>query len=224
MNRLVSACLAATLLAASPAAAQYPLRGGPIYGGPFVGGGPSLFTGAFAPPSYPYPIPGAGFGPSYLGAAPYTGGYQYPIQMQPAYYMYTAPPIAYPPPPKRRDNSDNNTTPGPSPGTPGGPAEGSRSGPPAAAQQADEPIRTGRAHFTVTVPSDAKVWVNDAETKNVGAARRFHTPATLEAGKTYEYTFRAQWNENGQPVTRDRTVQFKAGNDFAVDFAQATGR
>ena len=83
---------------------------------------------------------------------------------------------------------------------------------------------TGRAYFTVNVPIDAKVSVNDVETKEPGVARRFHTPATLVAGKEYEYTFRAQWMENGQPVTRDRTVRFKPGDDIKVDFTEATAR
>lgn len=69
--RALSACAVVIFGLLSPATAQYAVRGGPIYGGPFIGGGPSLFVGAYAPPYYPYPIPGAGFGPSYLGAAPY---------------------------------------------------------------------------------------------------------------------------------------------------------
>jgi uncharacterized protein (TIGR03000 family) len=74
------------------------------------------------------------------------------------------------------------------------------------------------------VPADAKLLVNDIETRATGPVRRFHTPATLEAGKEYEYTFRAQWTENAQPVTRDRTVKFKAGADVTVDFTEAAAR
>jgi uncharacterized protein (TIGR03000 family) len=104
---------------------------------------------------------------------------------------------------------------GPAPGTaaPGTTAPGTTS-----------PAPSAGARFTVTVPADAKLWVNDVETKQSGGTRRFHTPANLEAGRSYEYTFRVQWGEAGQIVTRDRTVQFKPGDDVPVDFTQAAGR
>jgi hypothetical protein len=76
IRRMSMIVATAGLLAATvtPAAAQYPYRGGPISGGPVRGGGPSLFTGAFAPPYYSYPLAGAGYGPSYIGSVPYAGG------------------------------------------------------------------------------------------------------------------------------------------------------
>jgi uncharacterized protein (TIGR03000 family) len=85
-------------------------------------------------------------------------------------------------------------------------------------------VAAKRTQFTVRLPADAKLWVNDAETKQSGVSRRFHTPTELEPGRAYEYTFRAQWLEGGQTVTRDRTLRFKAGEDLAVDFTQAAAR
>jgi len=76
----------------------------------------------------------------------------------------------------------------------------------------------------VTVPADTRLWVNDVETRQTGERRRFHTPENLDSGRSYEYTFRAQWAEAGQTVTRDRKVQFKTGDDVTVDFTQTPGR
>lgn len=224
MIRNAFIALAAVSLLAGPlprAAAQY--RGGPIYGGPFVGGGPSMFVGPYAPQYSSIPLGGSGYIPPYFNGTPYPygngGNVTVPVGVPMPYY-YPMTNVVYPTP-KPRKPDDGMTT--QQPAVPGGPAEGSRSEP-GTAQVPDLPLMAGRAHFTVTVPVDAKLMVNDAETKNTGTARRFHTPATLEAGKSYEYTFRAQWLENGQPVTRDRTVQFKAGNDLALDFTQTPAR
>ena len=71
------------------------------------------------------------------------------------------------------------------------------------------------------VPANAKLWVDDLPTTQTGTAREFVTPPSLEPGKTYRYTIRAQWEENGQPVTRERTVEFQAGKSIIVDALQA---
>jgi uncharacterized protein (TIGR03000 family) len=90
------------------------------------------------------------------------------------------------------------------------------------APQLPPPAANGVAHFTVKLPVDAKLWVNDVETKPAGISRRFHTPNNLEPGKKYEYTFKAQWTENTQSVTRDRNIRFSAGDDLTVDFGDST--
>jgi uncharacterized protein (TIGR03000 family) len=76
----------------------------------------------------------------------------------------------------------------------------------------------GTARFTINVPATAKLWVDDLPTSQTGAVREFVTPPALEPGKTYRYTIRAQWEENGQPVTRERTVEFQAGSSTIVNF------
>src|SRR5262249_20711266 len=105
--------------------------------------------------------------------------------------------------------------------TPGriSPPEGSNSAPNAKKEPEPPPpiivqAAIGRAHFTVTLPAAARLQVNDVETTQSGASRRFSTPATLAPTRTYEYVFRAQWTEGGQTVTRDRAVKFKAGDDL----------
>src|SRR5207237_4561985 len=94
--------------------------------------------------------------------------------------------------------------------------------PPAAnPQQALPPPRPagsfGTARITLQVPANAKVWVDDLPTTQTGAVREYVTPPALEPGRTYRYTFRAQWEENGQTVTRERTVEFQAGGAVIVN-------
>jgi uncharacterized protein (TIGR03000 family) len=76
------------------------------------------------------------------------------------------------------------------------------------------------ALITVRLPSDAKLLVDDMPTNETGPVRQFVIPGSLEKGKTYHYNLKAEWMENGQPVTRDRKVDFQAGNQVVVDFNQ----
>jgi len=218
--------LALTLTSAftGAASAQYAVRGGPLP----PQRGPSLYTGAYAPSFYNGPLPmnfggpgaGAGFLPNYSAYPPVNGGVftvPAPVQVaqpyypQSVYYPQTAPAASYPTPPI--------TPPSTGPG-----ASRSLSTAETPAASATPPSTAAAAHFTVKVPADAKVWVNDVETKQPGTSRRFHVPTTLDAGRTYEYVFRAQWAENGQTVTRDRTIRFQAGDDLTVDFTEAPAR
>jgi uncharacterized protein (TIGR03000 family) len=231
--------LAALLAGPTPGArAQYAVRGGPIIAGPVGGGpsGPSLFTGAYAPSFYVGPLPGAygsmsgpgagaGFVPNYTSSYPYFGGRN--IVTVPTIVTYPQP-VAYnvyaPPPPQRPYTPE--TQPNQAPGTP--PSPGNRSAaegppPPAASPPVTPPV-TGAAQFTVRVPADAKLWVENFQSKQTGPVRVYHTPANLQTGKAYEYTFRAQWQENGQTVTRDRTARFGVGSELTVDFTRETPR
>jgi uncharacterized protein (TIGR03000 family) len=76
----------------------------------------------------------------------------------------------------------------------------------------------GAARITVQVPAGAQLFVDDQPTAQTGAVREFVTPATLEPGRNYQYKLRAQWQQNGQTVTRERTVEFKADSSIIVNF------
>jgi uncharacterized protein (TIGR03000 family) len=76
------------------------------------------------------------------------------------------------------------------------------------------------AHFEVKLPENAQLTVDGHPTRKTGAVRHFVSPALLEPGKTYHYTFRAQWPENGQTVTRERTVEFQMGSRQTVDLTR----
>jgi uncharacterized protein (TIGR03000 family) len=233
---MIALAAVVTLSAITPRAeAQYAVRGGPIYGGPVFGGGPSLFIGPYSQPYFGPYLSGAGFGSSYIGAYPRYNGYQLigsaPIVSQSMYIPAAG--IIYQQPIPYSSGILNNPPPPPI-STPNGSANGLVSAdqppppntPPTTLQNPNPapPPATGRAFFTVKVPADAKVWVNDIETKQTGVSRRFHTPPDLDPRKSYEYVFRAQWAEGGQTVTRDRTVRFKTGEDLPVDFTQAAAR
>jgi uncharacterized protein (TIGR03000 family) len=76
------------------------------------------------------------------------------------------------------------------------------------------------AKVTVRLPADAKLWVDGQPTKQTGAVRQFVTPPVLRPGQPYQYKFRAEWAENGVPVSRERTVAVSAAKAVDVDFAK----
>jgi len=76
------------------------------------------------------------------------------------------------------------------------------------------------AMITVIVSPDAQLWIDNQQSTQTGPQRQIVTPATLEPGKTYHYTLKAQWTENGQPVTREKSVDFQAGGQVTVDFTK----
>jgi len=85
-------------------------------------------------------------------------------------------------------------------------------------QPAQQPA--GTALITVRLPADAMLWTDGIPTSQTGAVRQFVTPVRLDPGKNYQYTLKAQWTENGQPITRERVVNFQAGGQVTVDFTQ----
>jgi uncharacterized protein (TIGR03000 family) len=78
------------------------------------------------------------------------------------------------------------------------------------------------ALITVRLPADATLLVDDMPTTPTGRVRQFVTPGRLEPGKQYSYNLKAQWTENGQPVTRERKIDFQAGGQVNVDLMTGT--
>jgi uncharacterized protein (TIGR03000 family) len=71
---------------------------------------------------------------------------------------------------------------------------------------------------TVILPkADAEVFLNDTATTSTGTERAFQSPP-VEAGKSYQYTVKARWMENGKMVEQNRAVLVKAGQEVTVDF------
>jgi uncharacterized protein (TIGR03000 family) len=97
------------------------------------------------------------------------------------------------------------------------------SGVPSLAQEPEkkQPAGTVKSRIKVTVPQDdAELFIEDKQTKATGKLREFETPA-IESGKTYEYKFTAKWRPNNYTVVvRNKTVQFKAGDEVAVDLTK----
>ena len=86
-------------------------------------------------------------------------------------------------------------------------------------ERGEDQARTeNSARLEVLVPGDAMVWFNDWKSKSTGPVRQFLSPS-LTPGHKYSYTVRAQWEENGRPVTQTREVIVSAGGQVRVDFS-----
>jgi|GEM_PF-1939785 len=94
-------------------------------------------------------------------------------------------------------------------------------------QRSMDGSNTGRSNNAVSlrvmVPdANAKVWVEGQETRQRGTDRLFISPP-LEHGKSYNYTVKVQWNQDGREVTREKTVPVQAGQQAVANFSQRQG-
>lgn len=76
---------------------------------------------------------------------------------------------------------------------------------------------TSSAVIEVTVPSDAKVFVNDKETTSTGNSRSY-VSNNLQAGQTYLYKFRVEFVQDGQAFVKNESVKLSAGDRVALSF------
>jgi uncharacterized protein (TIGR03000 family) len=73
-----------------------------------------------------------------------------------------------------------------------------------------------KARLLVIVPPDARVFVEDQPTQQMGFERLFLSPS-LEKG-SYTYTVRATWMENGQEVNRQKQIKVEPGRMSSANF------
>jgi uncharacterized protein (TIGR03000 family) len=83
---------------------------------------------------------------------------------------------------------------------------------------AEEAIGANTATIRVRVPSDARIWIEGEATSQGGNDRTFVSPS-LAPGSQYVYHIRAQWNENGKAVERNREVTVHAGDRVNLNMA-----
>jgi uncharacterized protein (TIGR03000 family) len=77
---------------------------------------------------------------------------------------------------------------------------------------------SNQAVLVLDVPSGAKLFLNDAETKATGAAqRRFITPP-LETAGNYSYVVRAEIVRDGKTIVETKTVSVRAGEETRATF------
>jgi uncharacterized protein (TIGR03000 family) len=76
--------------------------------------------------------------------------------------------------------------------------------------------KTAAVYVLVSDP-DARVYFDDTKTEQTGEDRTFTSPP-LDPTKSYTYTVRATWTENGREVTHSEDVKVQAGRDATVDF------
>ena len=75
------------------------------------------------------------------------------------------------------------------------------------------------AKVQVRVPANAKLWFDDNPTQQTGTLRSFYTPQ-LDPGKTFKYTVRAQWDDNGKKMEKTKEIDVRAGRQTEVDFTK----
>jgi uncharacterized protein (TIGR03000 family) len=88
-------------------------------------------------------------------------------------------------------------------------------------------VRAGPVPATIRVrlPGDAKLTIDGAATQSTAADRWFITPP-LEQGKTFHYTFRAEFVRGDKTITVTEQVPVRAGRETAVslNYPEVLGR
>jgi uncharacterized protein (TIGR03000 family) len=95
----------------------------------------------------------------------------------------------------------------------------------APAAPAAEPIKTSPkvgqidapATIVVTLPADAKLFVDGNATTSTSSRRVFQSP-TLTVGKEFSYNLKAEFAVDGKTITATKKVTVSAGNESTVSF------
>lgn len=77
-----------------------------------------------------------------------------------------------------------------------------------------------RAYMMAHLPEDAEIWFFDTPTKQRGAMREFMSPP-LSLGKSYTYTIRAAWVEDGRWVQQTHDFSIRPGDIHCIDLVKA---
>lgn len=72
--------------------------------------------------------------------------------------------------------------------------------------------------LTVSVPADAKVFINGQSTTSTGELRQYASRG-LQAAAVYPYRVRAEFVRDGKPVSEEKTVQLTAGQTSSLTFS-----
>jgi uncharacterized protein (TIGR03000 family) len=79
---------------------------------------------------------------------------------------------------------------------------------------------TGDASIKVSLPADAKVFVNDALTTSTGTERSYVSRG-LREGMTYSYAIRVEYEKEGKTVSEDEIVKLAAGKTVKLSFGKS---
>jgi len=74
-----------------------------------------------------------------------------------------------------------------------------------------------KARLIVELPPGALLYVDEQPIKNDAERRTFHTP-DLDKGQTYYYDVRVEALRDGKPVSENRRVVMRAGEEVLADF------
>ena len=84
--------------------------------------------------------------------------------------------------------------------------------------QTSTPTGKRPAFIKVILPTaNAKVWFQGQPTTQTGKVRSFESPPLASDGH-YAYEIRAQWTQDGEPVTLTRRISIQGGAHSEVDF------
>lgn len=82
----------------------------------------------------------------------------------------------------------------------------------------DQTSRAGRATLLVSVPAEARIFVNGVQTKSTGTSRSYVSRG-LRPGLNYAYVVRAEIERDGKLVEETKTANLRAGQDVALSFS-----
>jgi uncharacterized protein (TIGR03000 family) len=73
------------------------------------------------------------------------------------------------------------------------------------------------ARLRIRLPENARLWIEGQPMPQRGAERVYATPQ-LRLDQDYVYHLKAEWTDNGQPVTRTREFTIHAGDLVNIRF------
>jgi uncharacterized protein (TIGR03000 family) len=76
---------------------------------------------------------------------------------------------------------------------------------------------TQTARVVVTLPTDARLWVENVECPLTSAVRSFNTPP-LNSNQRYSYNLKVEVVRDGQTVSETQRVVITPGQESRVDF------
>jgi uncharacterized protein (TIGR03000 family) len=78
-----------------------------------------------------------------------------------------------------------------------------------------------RAKVTIKVPVDAKLYAEGRPLVLTGSVREFVTPI-LPTNQEFQYTFRVEYQSDGETISRSKALLVRAGGSFTVEFTDLT--
>ena len=82
-------------------------------------------------------------------------------------------------------------------------------------------IEPNAATIVVSLPADAKLSIDNSATRATGATRTFSTPS-LEKGKEFRYTLKAEVVRDGQTLSSTKEVTVQAGRETRITLDDMT--
>lgn len=97
------------------------------------------------------------------------------------------------------------------------PIDGAKKGAETPAGKEEVKANSTTATIVVALPADAKVTIDGQKTAASAASVRYFESPSLADGKTYAYTFVAEYNVDGQSMKVSKEVRFQAGKVVNLD-------